>query len=122
MGMFDKPQYLTSNKSYEGYVQTGEKFWLHRARIEGTTTINGKVLDQAKMLVSHDRDGKQEVVFTSGMGITSQVKRMDADDMAAMPMELRIDEVPSKSGNATKIMTPADQLPPEAAADDDIPF
>lgn len=119
MGMFDKPQYLTGPT---GFVSPGETFWLHNARLDGTATVSGQVRDQVKMLVSKDKDSKKEVVFTSGAGIVGQVRRMDDDDRSRMPQCLRLDTVPSKHGNPTNVLTPADQPEPSQAADDDIPF
>lgn len=110
MGMFDKPVYLTGD---EGFVSAGETFWLHNARIE---TGSSKFGDQAKLQVSHDRDGEKLVVYTSGKGVVNQVKRMDGADRARMPMELRLDQVPSKEGSPTNVLTPADQPSPTGTA------
>lgn len=120
MGMFDKPKYLTGE---DGYVNVGDTFFLHNARIDGQSNVGGERKDQAKLLVSRTKDGPTEVVFTSGTGIVGQVRRMDADDRAAMPIEVRLDEVPSNKGNPTKVLTPASQAPPSSASSgDDIPF
>lgn len=120
MGMFDKPQYMTGKNN--GYVQPGDTFWIHQARLDGTANIAGETRDQAKLLVSRTKDGEQSVVFTSGMGIVGQIRRMDADDRAQMPIEVRLDQVPSKQGNPTHTLTPASQDAPVPVADDDIPF
>lgn len=106
MGMFDKPVYLTGD---EGFISEGGVFWLHKARIE---TGSGKYGDQAKLLVSTDKDGDQVVVYTSGKGIVNQIKRMDRSDVAALPMEVRLDQVPSDKGSPTNVLTPADQAAP----------
>lgn len=108
MGMFDKPQYLTGGNG-AGFVEVGETFWLHNCKIEGTSTINGEQRTQAKMLVSHERDGEKVIVFTSGKAITGQVSRFDQSDKDKLPMEVRIDALPSGRGNPTNVMTPADQ-------------
>lgn len=121
MGMFDKPQYLTGREG--AYVEPGETFWLHNARIDGQTTVNGRTMDQAKLKVSKTRNGEQSVIFTSGAGVVGQVRRMDDGDRASMPFEVRLDQIPSQKGNPTNVLTPADQ--PIASApttDDDIPF
>lgn len=109
MGMFDKPRYLTGDS---GFVEPGETFYLHNARIEGEVAIGKDVRPQAKLLVSKTEEGPKEVVFTSGSGITGQIKRMDASDRANMPMHVRLDQVPSNHGNPTNVITPADQEPP----------
>lgn len=118
MGMFDKPAYLTGD---EGYVQPGDTFWLHNARIEGTVTVGGSERPQAKLQVSHDRDGDRSIVWTSGTAIVGQVRRMDAEDREGMPMELRLDTKPSGKGNPTNILTPADQPPPSETETRDSP-
>lgn len=120
MGMFDKPQYLTGKD--DAFVQPGGTFWLHNARMDGTATVNGENREQAKLQVSHDRDGERVTVFTSGKGIVGQIRRMDDSDRAAMPMELRLDQIPSKQGNPTNVLTPAGQAPAAAVDEDDIPF
>ena len=114
MGMFDKPQFLTGEN---GFVNVGETFWLHNARIDGQTRVSGEMKDQAKLQISRTKDGDTVIAFTSGTGIVGQIRRMDAKDRANMPMEVRLDEVPSQKGNPTKVLTPADQAPPAAAAD-----
>jgi hypothetical protein len=114
MGMFDKPKYLTGD---EGFVSTGDVFWLHNAKIEGTANVNGEARPQAKLLVSHLRDDVPVVVFTSGKGITGQVARMDASDRQAMPMEVRLDGLPSGKGNPTNVIVPAD-APPQTSGGD----
>lgn len=119
MGMFDKPEYLTGDS---GYAQPGQTFWLHAARLDGTVTVQGKEREQVKLQVSRDRDGERSIVFASGTGIVGQIRRMDEKDRAAMPMEVRLDQVPSKQGNPTNVLTPAATAPPAAVADDDIPF
>lgn len=118
MGMFDKPQYLTGD---EGFVQAGDKFWLHNAVLDGTVTIAGNTRDQAKLQVSHEQGGEKVVVLTSGAGIVNQIKRMSGEDRAQLPMELRLDQVPSKQGNPTNVLTPAN-MPAPADAQDEIPF
>lgn len=122
MGMFDKPQFLTG-KDDNGFVQAGDVFWLHAARTDGTAIVSGKEREQAKLQVSHERDGEKVIVYTTGTGIVGQIRRMDSGDRANMPMELRLDQVPSKQGNPTNVLTPASQPPPTgAASDDDAPF
>jgi len=122
MGMFDKPQFLTG-KSETAYVQPGDTFWLHAARIDGTSNINGTVRDQAKLKVSHTKNGDTTIVYTSGAGVVGQIKRIDDSDRSAMPMEVRLDAIPSNKGNPTHVITPADQPAPTATSDDgDIPF
>ncbi len=123
MGMFDKPQYLTG-KNGEGFVEPGDTFWLHAAKLEGSATISGETRPQAKLKVSRTKDSEQVILLTSGKAIVGQVGRMDASDRAAMPMELRLDSVPSGRGNPTHVLTPADAPPLSSltAADDDIPF
>lgn len=108
MGMFDKRKYLTGD---DGYVEVGDTFWLHNARIDGTTEIQGKTRTVAKLQVSRSRDGEKETVFTSGAGITRQIGDMDAADRAALPMEVRVDEIPSNQGNPTKVLNPASVSP-----------
>ena len=122
MGMFDKPQYLTGD---EGFINVGDTFWLHAAKVDGVTNVQGKEREQVKLLVSHESNGEKVTVFTSGAGIVGQVRRMDENDRRNMPMELRLDEIPSKHGNATRVLTPAGQAPPNAGggyADSEIPF
>ena len=124
MGMFDKPRYLTGRE--DGFVQVGDTFWLHNARMDGNANVGGESRPQAKLLVSHDRDGEKVAVYTSGRAICNQVMRMDASDRAAMPVEVRLDALPATQPghNPTNVLTPADQ--PEATRDDssgdDIPF
>lgn len=120
MGMFDKPQYLTGKNN--GFVEVGDTFWLHNAKIEGTSTINGEQRTQAKLLVSRTRDETPVTVFTSGKAITGQISRIDAEDRAAMPIEMRLDAITSGKGNPTNVLSPANQPPAVAVADDDIPF
>lgn len=120
MGMFDKPQYLTGD---EGFVQPGDTFWIHQARMDGTVSVGGQQRDQAKLQVSHERDSEKVVVWTSGTGIVNQIRRMDQADRSALPMEVRLDQIPSGKGNPTNVLTPADQ--PERTGGevgDDIPF
>lgn len=109
-GMFDKPQYLTG-KDGAGFVEVGNVFWLHNARIEGTTRFNDVERVNIKLKVSHERDGATEIVFTSGVGIANQVKRMTAEDRNAFPVEVRLDAIPAtRAGfNPTFVLTPADQ-------------
>lgn len=122
MGMFDKPQFLTGREG--AFVEPGETFWLHNARLDGQTNVRGQARDQAKLKVSKERDGEAVIVFTSGAGIVGQIRRMDDDDRRNMPYLVRLDQVPSTKGNPTNVLTPADQAPPSSAvmADDDIPF
>jgi hypothetical protein len=112
MGMFDKPKYLTG--AQDAFVSPGGTFWLHNARLDGTATLGGATRDQAKLLVSHERDGAQVVVYTSGVAIVNQIKRMDGDDRAAMPIELRLDSIPATQAgrNPTNVLTPASEPPP----------
>jgi hypothetical protein len=121
MGMFDAPQYLTGTN---GFVSAGDKFWLHNARLDGTVTVQGKDRDQAKLAVSHDQNGEQVIVFTSGIGIVNQVRRMSHDDISNLPMEVRLDQAPSKQGNPTYVLSPASAPPPSTTpdGDSDIPF
>lgn len=114
MGMFDKPQYLTGKEN--AFVQAGDTFWLHNARLDGQSNTPNGPRDQAKLLVSHERDGEKVVVYTAGAGIVNQVKRMDAADRAVMPLEVRLDQVPSGKGSPTNVITPADQEPPSGSA------
>lgn len=120
MGMFDKPKYLTGK---EGEFSTGDKFWLHNAKIDGTTSIGGESRPQAKLLVSYERDGEKLTVWTSGRGITGAVSRMDDSDRRNMPMEVRLDEIPATQAgrSPTNVLVPAD-APPAAETQDDIPF
>lgn len=123
MGMFDKPQYLTGDN---GAFNTGDTFWLHNARVDGTVQINGEPRDQCKLLVSRERDGETFAVYSSGRGIVNQVRRMDASDRNAMPLEVRLDEAPAKVAgrNPTNVLTPANAPAPAEleAAQDEIPF
>lgn len=112
MGMFDAPQYLTGDK---GYVEKGDVFWLHNCRLDGTAKTPNGEREQVKLLVSRERDGEQTVVWTSGAAIVNQVKRMDTDDRRAFPVEVRLDQVPSRQGNPTNVLTPADQPEPSGA-------
>ena len=116
MGMFDKPQYLTGKEN--AFAQPGDTFWLHNARIDGTANVAGQQREQAKLLVSYERDGERVAVYTSGTGIVGQVKRMDQSDRAQMPIQVRLDQVPSDKSNPTNVLTPAEQAPPSTAADD----
>lgn len=109
--MHDKPKYLTGK---DGFVDVGEEFFLHNARLDGTVKVRGEERPQAKLLVSRVPDGDREVVFTSGAGIVGQIQRMDGDDrriMADGGMHLRLDEVPSREGNPTRVLTPANEPP-----------
>jgi hypothetical protein len=112
--MFDKPQYLTGNNG-EGFVEPGETFWLHRARLDGTVKINDNERPQAKLLVSKDRNGDRIVVWTAGAGIVNQVKRFDQNDQASLPIEVRLDQIASGKGNPTNVLTPASAAPPADA-------
>jgi hypothetical protein len=117
--MFDKPKYLTGE---EGFVQAGDTFWLHNARLDGTVTVNGSEKPQVKLLVSRTKDENPEMVFTSGAGIVNQVSRMDGEDRQHLPMEVRLDQVPSKQGSPTNVLTPAGTPPPETIPDDEPAF
>ena len=122
MGMFDKPQYLTG-KADEGYVKVGETFWLFNGRLDGTVNINGKTVEQVKLLVSKTRDGEQVAVFSGGAGIINQVKRMNDNDRRNMPVEVRLDEIDTGKGNPAHVLTPAGQATPVAGvADEEVPF
>lgn len=99
MGMFDAPKFLTAKEAGKGYVEAGDTFWLHNARVEP----DGK----AKLRVSHTRDGDAEIVFSSGKGIVGQVSRMDESDRGALPIEVRLDQVPSGKGSPTYVLTPS---------------
>lgn len=116
MGMFDKPQYLTAREG--GYVEAGDIFWLHRARLDGTVQIQGETREQVKLEVSRERDGEKTVVWASGRAIVRQIKSMSAAERAALPMELRLDAIPSGRGNPTHVMTPADAEPTSITGDD----
>ena len=109
MGMFDPQKFLTAKEAGRGYVEPGDTFWLHNARVEP----DGK----AKLKVSHTRDGEQEIVYSSGKGIVGQISRMDADDFAAFPIEVRLDQLPPRqSGHSpTNVLTPAN-MPPATAS------
>lgn len=109
MGMFDSPKYLTGKE--DGFVQPGDTFWLHNARIEGTVVIAKVEKPQAKLLVSREREGEQTVVYSAGAAIVNQIKRMDAGDRNKLPMEVRLDQIPSKQGSPANVLTPADQPP-----------
>lgn len=124
MGMYDKPQYLTG-KGDDAYVTEGDVFWLHNAMIDGTTVIGGAERAVAKLKVSRTADGPTSIVYSSGMGISGQIKRMDADDRArfkAGPQEVRLDAIPNKTpgNNPTHVITPAEM--PVAGTADDISF
>lgn len=119
MSMFDKPMYLTGK---EGFVDAGDTFWLHNARFEGTVKIAGNDRDQVKLQVSREREGEKVIVFTAGAAIVNQIKRMDANDRAAMPLEVRLDQVPSNQGSPTNVLTPANQPEPSAAGSDTADF
>lgn len=113
MGMFDSPAYLTGK---EGFVSPGDTFWIHNARYEGTVKIAGNDREQVKLQVSHERDSEKVIVYTAGAAIVNQVKRMDSADRAAMPLEVRLDQVPSNQGSPTNVLTPANEPEPSAAA------
>lgn len=117
MGMFDKPKYLTGKE--DAFAQPGDVFWLHNARLDGEATVAGERRAQMKLLVSHEKDGEQIIVFTSGTGIVGQLRRMDQTDRAAMPIEVRLDQVPSGKGNPTNVLNPASASPPSEVDDDD---
>lgn len=112
MGMFDKPLYLTGD---EGYVREGDTLWLHNAKLNGTVKIGDSNKEQVKLLVSREREGDKSVVYTAGAAIVNQVKRMDANDRAHLPMEVRLDQVPSKQGSPTNVLTPASEPPASTA-------
>lgn len=114
MGMFDKPQFLTGGD--DPFVRPGDTFWLHDAKLDGTVEMSGKTMDQAKLLVSRDLGGEQVTVFTAGIGVVNQVRRMNASDRAQLPLEVRLDQVPSKQGSPTNVLTPAAVAAPAAAA------
>lgn len=125
MGMYDKPQYLTG-KGEDAYVKEGDVFWLHNARIDGTTVMGGVERTVAKLKVSRTADGPTSIVYTSGLGITGQIKRMDDDDRARFqtgPQEVRLDAIPNKTpgNNPTHVITPAD-APVAGSVEDEIPF
>jgi len=121
MGMFDRPVYLTGK---DGYVEPGDTFWLHNARIEGVSNLNGESKPLAKLKVSRERGGDTYIVFTSGTGITGQIARMEQSDRDMFPMEVRLDAIPSKTAgrSATHVITPASQEVPVAATDEPLPF
>ena len=116
MGMFDKPQYLTGEN---GFASPGDTFWLHAARLDGTATVAGVTREQAKLLVSHTKDGDRVAVWTSGVAVVGQVKRMTAEDRSAMPMEVRLDQVDTGKGNPATVLTPAAMPAPAAGLDAD---
>lgn len=127
MGMFEKPVYLTGKE--EGYVQPGDVFWLHACKIDGQTSVGGTPRDQAKLRVSLTKEGATTDVFSGGAGIVNQVKRMTQEDRAAFPIEVRLDQVPSKHASPTFVLTPADQPAPsggfggaDASTDDEPSF
>lgn len=109
--MFEPKHYLTGD---DGYVNPGETFWLHRARLDGTVNTPQGPKPQAKLEVSRTEDGERELVFTGGAGIVNQISRMAPGDL---PAEVRLDEVPSGKGNPTRILTPASQPAPTGARD-----
>lgn len=113
MGMFDKPKYLTGD---DGWASPGQTFWLHNARLDGTTNVNGTPRDQAKLLVSESLDSPRETVYTSGAGIVNQIRRMSREDVAAFPIEVRLDQIPSQKGNPTNVLTPASEPEPDQTA------
>jgi hypothetical protein len=118
--MFDKPQYLTGD---DGFAVAGQKFYLHAAKLDGTVTIGNTSREQVKLRVSNTATDEPVVVFTAGAGIVGQVKRMTQEDLAAMPIEVRLDQVPSKHSSPTYVLTPASQPEPTTAAEGDpIPF
>lgn len=123
MGMFDKPQYLTGS---DGFVSEGDEFWIHNARLDGTTTVGGTEREQVKMQVSREREGEKVIVYTSGAGIVGQVKRMDKTDRDAMPMHVRLDTLPATQPgrSGTNVLTPANAPAPTGADafGADIPF
>jgi hypothetical protein len=119
MGMFDAPRYLTGKN---GYVEEGDKFWIHNAKVDGVTNVNGKEREQVKLSVSKEKDGEREIVYTSGAGIVGQVRRMDENDRKNLPMEVRLDTVPSKQGQPTNVLTPSSQAPPDRPEPDDDAF
>ena len=106
MGMFDAPRYLTGGDN--PYVTQGGKFWLHGAEPGGMSNLNGKEREQVKLTVSRSVEGDQEIVFTSGMGIVNQIKRMNAADRAALPMHVMLSQVPSGKGNPTHVLEPVE--------------
>lgn len=113
MGMFDKPQYLTG-KGDGGYVQSGDTFWLFNARMDGSRTVGGTERATCKLQVSRTVDGPREIVYSSGAGIVNQVARMERTDL---PMEVRLDTIPSKTpgNNGTHVLTPATEPEPDVA-------
>lgn len=122
MGMFDKPQYLTGPMESDPFAQPGDTFWLHNAKLDGTVQIGGKVKDQAKLLVSREQNGERVSVFTAGAGIVNQVRRMSADDRSNLPMEVRLDQVPSKQGNPTNVLSLASDPVPEETTESEGDF
>jgi hypothetical protein len=115
MGMFDKPQFLTGGEN--GLFEAGDTFWLHNARLDGEVVINGEKRTQAKLLVSRTRDSEQISVRSAGRGVVRQVSDIDQKDRSAMPIEIRLDAIPSGKGSPTIVMTPASQ-PPAGAIED----
>lgn len=118
MGMHDKPKFLTGR---DGWINVGEEFFLHNAKLAGTSRVNGQDRPTAKLLVSRTPDGKREIVFTSGAGIVRQIREVDQDDYRTMQnggMHLRLDERASREGNPVKVLTPASDPPPSDTPDD----
>ena len=121
MGMFDKPQYLTG-KNGEGFAQAGDTFWLHAAKIDGEVKVGDKTLPQAKLRVSKARSEETVDVYSAGAAIVNQVRRLDETDRASFPIEVRLDQLPSKQGSPMNVLTPANQDPPTAEADSPADF
>lgn len=121
MGMFDKPKYLTGAGD-DAFAQAGDTFWLHNARLDGTRVVGGEEKPLAKLLVSRNKDDKPELVFSSGAGITNQIGQMDGEDRDNLPMEVRLDQVPSKQGSPTFVLTPASAPAPESVPDEPAQF
>lgn len=121
MGMFEAPKYLTGPTD-EAFAQPGDVFWLHNARLDGTVNINGKERDQAKLQVSRTIDGERESVYTAGAGIVNQVRRMTPNDRAALPLEVRLDQVPSKHQTPTNVLSPSSAAVPDRAPSDEADF
>ena len=115
MSMFDAPIYLTGKQ--DAFAQPGDTFWLHNAAMNGEVKIGTEMKPQVKLLVSHEQDGEKVKVLSAGAAIVRQIQNMDRDDLARMKgggIEVRLDQLPSKQGSPTNILTPADEPPPDS--------
>lgn len=100
MGMFDDPKPFSEN------FQEGETFRLEAAKIGNEmNTAHGPGTPVLLKI-----GGDWFSLF--GEGVKNQVERMDAGDL---PANVRLDRVPTKSGNTVKILVPADRPAPDEA-------